>query len=301
MNFVQALIPRFRTGFATLAFILSLAGTATAGPFEDGVEALRRGDSMTAARLLGPLAEKGDTRAQLALGVGPAVKGYVPAPPSLSISAWQVELILIAIVLGVCGITYVVQMHKIRSRRARFEAFIRTLPPEVLAAGEHARQIARERPWAPIAFSLDSVELRERGVSFRASGEHLGHRFGFMLSLTMSHGPVAICEWSRDDVASEGLIDIFAHYADIPRGDSRFDELVKTSAIILQAEPSNVPFARVVRLRCKIFFELSEDNPEIFLHLDLAGRTGSIGEKDPIYRKGLVHAFHSSERQEATL
>jgi hypothetical protein len=298
MSLVRTMLRRFR--IEVIAFlVVGLMGTASAGPFEDGVEALRRGDYTTAARLLGPLAEKGDTRAQLALGVGPAVKGYRSDPPtSMSISAGQLEFVLIAIIAAVFGIIYAVKMHEIRSRGDRVAEFIRKLPPEVLAEIEHARQIASERPWAPIAFSLDSIETTERSVRFRANGQHLGHSFGFVFALTMSHGPVAVCEWSREDAASEGLVDIFAHYADQPRGDSRFDELVKTSAVILQAEPRNVPFPQIVRLHCKIFFELAEDNPEIYLDLDFVERTGFIGEKDPSYRKNLVHAFQTSDQQE---
>jgi hypothetical protein len=274
-------------------------GTASAGPFEDGVEALRRGDYMTAARLLGPLAEKGDTRAQLALGVGPAVKGYAP-PTSASISVGQIEFVIIAIIAAGFGITYAAKMHEIRSRRARVAEFVGKFPPEVLAEIEHARRMASERPWVPIAFSLESIEMMEQGVRFRASGQHLGHAFSFVFALTMSHGPVAVCEWSREGAASEGLVDIFAHYADQPRGDSRFEELVKTSAVILHAEPRNVPFTQIVRLHCKIFFELTEENPEIYLDLDFVERIGSIGEKDPIYRKNLVRAFQTSDQREET-
>jgi TPR repeat protein len=47
---------------------LALAGTAVAGPLEDGIEAVDRGDYATALRLLQPLAEKGDPEAQINLG-----------------------------------------------------------------------------------------------------------------------------------------------------------------------------------------------------------------------------------------
>src|SRR6266704_1974029 len=47
---------------------LALAGTAVAGPLEDGVEAINRGDYATALQLLRPLAEKGDPAAQINLG-----------------------------------------------------------------------------------------------------------------------------------------------------------------------------------------------------------------------------------------
>jgi hypothetical protein len=55
---------------------------------------------------------------------------------------------------------------------------------------------------------------------------------------------------------SEALLDILAEYADVPRDDSRFDDLVKTSAIILQATPSNVPFAQITQLYSKVFFRI---------------------------------------------
>jgi hypothetical protein len=270
-------------------FVVGFGGASVAGPFEDGVEALKRGDQATAARLLGPLAEKGNTRAQLALGVGPAVKGYRP-PASGSISATQFEFILIAITAAASGIIYALKMREIRSRRARVAEFIRTLPPEVLAEAKAAKRVAAGRPWEPIAISLDSIQVTERGVRFRASGDHLGHTFGFAFALTISNGPVAICEWSRDGTRSEGLTDILAYYAGVPRG-----------AIVLQAEPRNVPFTQIVRLQCNIFFELAKDNPEIYLDLDFAGRTGFIREKDSIYRKSLVHAFQiSDDREEIT-
>ena len=47
----------------------ALAGTAIAGPFEDGVVAYNRGDYATALRLWRPLAEQGDTKAQFNLGL----------------------------------------------------------------------------------------------------------------------------------------------------------------------------------------------------------------------------------------
>jgi hypothetical protein len=79
----------------------------------------------------------------------------------------------------------------------------------------------------------------------------------------------------------------------VPRDDSRFDDLVKTSAIILQATPSNVPFAQLTRLDSKVFFELAEGNPEIYLNLDFASKTGHIAEKNPMNRRNLVHAFQT--------
>ena len=46
---------------------LALGGTAVAGPLEDGVQAVDRGDYVTAFHLLKPLAESGDPEAQINL------------------------------------------------------------------------------------------------------------------------------------------------------------------------------------------------------------------------------------------
>jgi tetratricopeptide (TPR) repeat protein len=54
---------------ATLVIAVVLAGTALAGPFEDGATAYARGDYPTAMRLWRPLAEQGDAAAQHNLGV----------------------------------------------------------------------------------------------------------------------------------------------------------------------------------------------------------------------------------------
>ena len=54
--------------FGILFVALALAGTAVAGPLEDGVEAVNRGDYATALQLLRPLAEQGDPAAQINLG-----------------------------------------------------------------------------------------------------------------------------------------------------------------------------------------------------------------------------------------
>ncbi len=56
-----------RSGFLAIA-IMALAVSAHAGPLEDGVAAYERKDYATALRLLRPLAERGDTRAQGGLG-----------------------------------------------------------------------------------------------------------------------------------------------------------------------------------------------------------------------------------------
>ncbi len=47
-----------------LSFMLALAGSALAEDYENAVSATRRGDFADAFKLLKPLAEKGDARAQ---------------------------------------------------------------------------------------------------------------------------------------------------------------------------------------------------------------------------------------------
>ena len=54
---------------ASCLLALGLIGTATAGPFEEGEAAYRRGDYTAALRLLQPLAEQGNAVAQNSLGV----------------------------------------------------------------------------------------------------------------------------------------------------------------------------------------------------------------------------------------
>lgn len=54
---------------ATAILVLSIAASATADPFEDGVAAHNRGDYATAIRLLLPLAEQGLAKAQVNLGL----------------------------------------------------------------------------------------------------------------------------------------------------------------------------------------------------------------------------------------
>jgi TPR repeat protein len=55
-------------GLVAAAQIWGLAG-AFAGPWEDGIVAYNRGDYMPAIRLVRPLAEKGNARAQHLIGV----------------------------------------------------------------------------------------------------------------------------------------------------------------------------------------------------------------------------------------
>jgi len=59
----------FRGGFLALAIMLASAVPADAGPYEDGVAAANRGDHATALKFWEPLAEHGDAKAQVNLGV----------------------------------------------------------------------------------------------------------------------------------------------------------------------------------------------------------------------------------------
>src|SRR5215470_1563198 len=207
-----------------------------------------------------------------------------------------VSLAIMAI-LGAAFIAVLVQLRKERavSRRAQaaMARYRASLTPEALAEIERARRIARERPWEPIAFALNDVKEAGKSFSFRATGVHRGRAFGFAITFTLFNGPVFLCEWSRNGADSEALLDILAEYADVPRADTRFDDLVKTSAVILQVTPPNVPFAQVRQISSKVFFELAEDQPEICLNLDFASKTGHIAEKDPMCRRSLVRAFQT--------
>jgi uncharacterized protein len=58
----------FKAAVAALVLAVGLAGSAAAGPFEDGTAAARVGDYDTAMRLIRPLAEQGDRSAQTFLG-----------------------------------------------------------------------------------------------------------------------------------------------------------------------------------------------------------------------------------------
>jgi uncharacterized protein len=58
----------FYAAVAALVLAVSLAGSAAAGAFEDGVEAAQRGDYETAVRLWRPLADQGDATVQNYLG-----------------------------------------------------------------------------------------------------------------------------------------------------------------------------------------------------------------------------------------
>lgn len=59
---------RRQTGLLILGALLSLGQVASAGPLEDGFDAVKRGDHATALKLLRPLAERGDAKAQAAFG-----------------------------------------------------------------------------------------------------------------------------------------------------------------------------------------------------------------------------------------
>ena len=190
-----------------------------------------------------------------------------------------------------------IQRLRHRVARARRDAVIAryqaSLTPEALAEIERVRRIAQELPWEPIAFALNDLKGAANGFSFRATGVHRGRAFGFAIAFAVVNGPVALCLWSRNGADSEALLDILAEYADVPRADSRFGEVVKTSAVILQVTPSNVPFAQIRQLSSKVFFELAEGQPEIYLNLDFGSNTGHIAEKDAMYRRSLVHAFQA--------
>ena len=57
-----------KAAVAALVLAVGLAGSVAAGPYEDGTAAARRGDYATAMRLLRPLADQGDSSAQVFLG-----------------------------------------------------------------------------------------------------------------------------------------------------------------------------------------------------------------------------------------
>ncbi|MGQ0686687.1 tetratricopeptide repeat protein [Bradyrhizobium sp.] len=61
---------RRASGFAGVVAIILLSGTAAlAGPWEDGMVAYNRGDYVPAIKLLRPLAQAGNAKAQNVLGV----------------------------------------------------------------------------------------------------------------------------------------------------------------------------------------------------------------------------------------
>ena len=69
---------------------LSLGAFAVyAGPYEDGIEAYRRGDFSSAAKLVRKAADKGDAAAQLFLGVLYAQGVGVPKDDKQAIVWWR--------------------------------------------------------------------------------------------------------------------------------------------------------------------------------------------------------------------
>lgn len=209
-----------------------------------------------------------------------------------------IQFVAVFLAIGaIPAIAIRIQRLRHRAARVRRDAVIAryraSLTPEALAEIERVRRIAQERPWEPIVFALNDVTGAAKSFSFRAAGVHRGHAFGFAIAFTLVNGPVALCEWSREGATSEALLDILAEYADVPRADSRFDDRVKTSAVVLQVTPPNVPFAQIRQLSSKVFFELAEGQPEIYLNLDFASKTGHIAEKDPMNRRSLVRAFQT--------
>jgi hypothetical protein len=285
----QILIPGavFKAAVAALGLAVALAGAAAAGQFKDAEDAARRGDYPTAIKLLGPFAERGDAGGVSGLKFPSPL---VPFPFPLIM-----PLIEMAAAVGIVAIAYGVVKLRIRARRARIDAAIakyeKSLPVEAIAEMERSQRVAGERPWEPIDFRFDSVTMVENGFELNAAGVHRGHAFGFGIGFKMAYGPVAVCEWRPKGSASDALLDILAEYAEVPRGNSRFDDFFKAGALILSAVPSNAPFWQLRQLNSKIFFELAEGQPEIYLNFDFPSKTGTIMEKDPIYRRSLVHAF----------
>jgi hypothetical protein len=58
----------FKTAVAALIIAVGFAGSVAAGPFEDAGAAHGKGDYATELRLIRPLAEQGDAKAQAILG-----------------------------------------------------------------------------------------------------------------------------------------------------------------------------------------------------------------------------------------
>jgi TPR repeat protein len=66
-----------------------MAGSAAAGPFEDGYAAATRQDYATALRLWTPMADQGDTNAQFNLGKMYAHGASVPKDDVLSVKWYR--------------------------------------------------------------------------------------------------------------------------------------------------------------------------------------------------------------------
>lgn len=72
-----------------VALIVSGAAPAVAGPFEDGITAYKEGDYATARRLLRPLAEQGDARAQFSIGAMYTLGQGVPQDYAAAVSWYR--------------------------------------------------------------------------------------------------------------------------------------------------------------------------------------------------------------------
>src|SRR6266436_2681505 len=59
----------FKRALAVLILVCSISESAVAGLFEDGINAWDRGDYFSAMRFLRPLADRGDPKAQIRVGV----------------------------------------------------------------------------------------------------------------------------------------------------------------------------------------------------------------------------------------
>ncbi|HUI95970.1 MAG TPA: hypothetical protein VLX44_09480 [Xanthobacteraceae bacterium] len=198
---------------------------------------------------------------------------------------------LLTIVVPLCMVALAVLGY----RRLRRRRLARALGPEQRATfariDAEAQRLARKRPWQPIRFALDDVAMEEGGFRLRAAGTDGARPFGFGLSFVMQQGPVAVCDWWRTGDESDAFLDILARFADAPRGDRRFADLVRASASVLYAKPNNVPIPRIAAIESKVVFERAENQPELYLNFDFANGTGHILEKDVHYRGDLVDAF----------
>jgi hypothetical protein len=62
---------------------------------------------------------------------------------------------------------------------------------------------------------------------------------------------------------------------------------------------NNVSFPQINEIQSKVFFELAENQLELYLNSDFAQRTGHILEQDVLHRQDLVGAF-SAQLAQAT-
>jgi TPR repeat protein len=75
--------------FAAVILVLSVAGQAAAGPFEDGLDAASRGDYATAIRLWRPLADQGNAIVQTILGTMYTGGGGIPQDYATAVSWYR--------------------------------------------------------------------------------------------------------------------------------------------------------------------------------------------------------------------